>query len=96
MLYLLMTIYLAGWIAATIGVFFAGSRICEPGLPIGYRFTLSVAAGFLWPLLLIGAIEFTSLAMYSSAEHLAVVKGPDFPLLEMDAEQTYGDVVPLR
>lgn len=91
-----MMVYLTGWIAATIGVFFAGSRISEPGLPIGYRLALSAMAGFLWPLLLIGAVEYTSMAVYSSAENLAAMKGPDFPLLEMDAEETAGNVVPLR
>jgi hypothetical protein len=88
--------YLAGWIVATAVVFVAGNRLCEPGLPISYRLTLSVAAGLIWPLLLIGAVEFTSMAMYSSAEQFAHVKGSGYPLPEMDAEQTNGDIVPIR
>lgn len=96
MLLICVMVYLTGWVVATAAVFVVGNRISEPGLPISYRFALSVTAGFIWPLLLIGAVEYTSMAMYSSAESFAVVKGPDFPLLEMDAEQTNGDVVSLR
>ena len=89
-------VYLGGWLIATAAVFVAGNRISEPGLPVTYRLALSVAAGAIWPLLLIGAVEFTSMAMYSSAENFAVVKGPDYPFAEMDAEQTNGAVVSLR
>lgn len=96
MLGMLVTIYLGGWLVATTVVFVAGNRLCEPGLPVSYRFALSVVAGFIWPLLLIGAVEYTSVAMYSSAEQLASVKGPAFRFHDMDAEQTDGDVVPIR
>jgi hypothetical protein len=95
-LWICLTVYLGGWLAATIGVFVVGNRISEPGLPVGYRLLLSVAAGVIWPLLLIGAVEFTSMAMYSSAESMAVSNRPEFPEIEMDAEQTLGDIVPMH
>ena len=89
-------VYLGGSLMATTVVFVAGHRIGEPGLPAGYRFLLSVAAGSIWPLLLIGAVEFTSMAVYSSAEHLAIVRGPNAPRSELDDQQTNGNVVSLR
>ena len=96
MVSIFLMVYVTGWVVATAVVFVAGHRLCEPGLPISYRFTLSVAAGFIWPLLLIGAVEFTSLAMYSSAEQFAYARGPAHGLLETNAEQTNGVVVSLR
>jgi hypothetical protein len=89
-------IYLAGWIVASAGVFAAGKRLCEPGMPPSYRLILSVAAGSIWPLLVVGAVELSSVAFYSSAEHFAAMKGPDSPFSQVDAEQTYGVVTPLR
>ena len=92
----LVMVYLTGCVVATAAVFVAGNHLCEPDLPIGYRLALSVAAGFIWPLLLIGAVEFTSMAVYTSAEQRAYVRGPAYPLLEMDAGQRSGAVVNIR
>ena len=91
-----VSVYLAGWIVATVGVFAAGNRLCEPGMPPSYRLLLSIAAGFIWPMLLVGAVELSSVAMYSSAEHFAAMKGPGSPSTELDAEQTYGAVTRIR
>ena len=96
MLWTFVMVYLAGWIVATAGVFAAGKRLCEPGIPSSYRLMLSIAAGFIWPLLLVAAIEFTSMAMYSSAEHFAATRGPESPFPQMDAEQTSGVIMLLR
>lgn len=96
MLWTCVTVYLAGWIVATVGVFAAGNRLCEPGMPPSYRLLLSIAAGAIWPMLLVGAVEFSSVAMYSSAEQFAAMKGPESPFSEVDAEQTYGAVTRIR
>ena len=96
MLWTCVTVYLAGWIVATVGVFAAGNRLCEPGMPPSYRLLLSIAAGAIWPMLLVGAVEFSSMAMYSSAEQFAAMKGPESPFSEVDAEQTYGAVTRIR
>lgn len=96
MLWTCVMVYLVGWIVASAGVFAAGKRLSEPGMPPSYRLILSVAAGFIWPLLLVGAVELSSVAVYSSAEHFAAMKGPESPFPQVDAEQTSGIVTPLR
>ena len=96
MLWTCVMVYLAGWIVASAGVFAAGNRLCEPGMPPSYRLILSVAAGSIWPMLVVGAVELSSMAVYSSAEQFAAMKGPESPFAQVDAEQTYGVVTPLR
>lgn len=93
MLGIIVNAYLVGWIAAIAVVFTASNRLCEPGLAVSYRLALSVVAGFVWPLLLIGAIEFTSLVWYSRARRHA---NTTESCLDIDARQTTRDVVPIR
>jgi hypothetical protein len=91
-----VTVFLVGWIAATVVVFAAGKRLCEPGMPRSYRLFLSVAAGFVWPLLLVGVVELSSMAVYSSAEHSLAMMTTDAPYPDLDIRQTLCDVTPIR
>jgi hypothetical protein len=56
--------YLAGWVAATVVVFLAGKFLNDRRAPAAHSLTLSVIAGFVWPMLVIGALEFAAAAMY--------------------------------
>lgn len=79
--------YLIGWVVSTAVVYLTSRRLSDPGISAGHRMALSAAAGALWPLLLIGAVEFSSLAAASSAAaHLK----PE------PAELVSAGVVPLR
>lgn len=86
--------YLAGWVIVAIGVFVAGKFVSEPDMPLGGRLVLSVAAGAIWPLLLIAAVQFTSVAMYKTAEHYAASKINES--LPLDAEPPIADVIHMR
>jgi hypothetical protein len=44
---------------------------------------VSVVAGALWPLMLIGVVELSSVAAYSTAEHWLVTPDPDDHLSEV-------------
>lgn len=79
--------YLIGWVVSTAVVFLASRRLNDPHNPAPHLLILSAVAGALWPLLLLGAVEFSSLvACSSAASHL-----------KTDAPELVGaGVVPLR
>lgn len=82
-----VTIYLIGWVVGTIGVYLASRRLNDRRDPATHQLLLSAVAGALWPLLLLGTVEFSSLAACSSAaSHLA----------SEPAELVGAGVVPLR
>lgn len=63
--------YLIGWVVGTAAVYAASRRLNDPRNPAPHALVLSAAAGALWPLLLLGAVEFSSLmACSSAAAHL--------------------------
>jgi hypothetical protein len=80
-------IYLATWTVTTLITFAASRRLGDRTATPLSVFFVSILAGALWPVLLIGAVELSSLAAYSTAETWLVTKDPD----------RFGDaVVPLR
>lgn len=58
-------IYVVGWVVTTLATYAAVRRLNDAHTPAHHQLTGSVAAGAVWPLLLIGAAEFSWLAMYS-------------------------------
>lgn len=68
MFWILAMLYLTGWIVAAVVMFVASDRVCEPDVPTAGRVLLSIAAGGLWPLLIVGAVEFTSLAVFKARQ----------------------------
>jgi integral membrane sensor domain MASE1 len=62
----LVVIYLAGWMLTTVGVVIAAIRLRTKSVPGPQMFgALTVAAGALWPLLLVGAVELGSVITYA-------------------------------
>ena len=59
--------YLIGWVVSTAIVFVASRRLNDPANPAPHGLALSAVAATLWPLLLLGAVEFSSVAVASSA-----------------------------
>ncbi|ANE78811.1 hypothetical protein A7U43_05220 [Mycobacterium adipatum] len=63
--------YLIGWVVGTAVVYVASRRLNDPRNPAPHVLILSAVAGALWPMLLLGAVEFSSLmACSSAAAHL--------------------------
>jgi hypothetical protein len=80
-------VYLAAWAVTTVCTFVASRRLGDRTATALNGFIVSVVAGALWPVLVIGAAELSSLAAYSTAETWLVTPDPD----------NFGDaVVPLR
>ncbi|MCV7207244.1 hypothetical protein [Mycolicibacterium canariasense] len=82
--------YLIGWALSAVVIYAASRRMGAEHDPVPYQFALSAAAGALWPLLLLGAVEFSSVAAASSAaSHLESLESSQ-PILVSTG------VVPLR
>lgn len=79
--------YLIGWVVGTAVVYVTSRRLNDPRNPATHLLILSAVAGALWPMLLLGAVEFSSLvACSSAASHL-----------KSDAPELVGaGVIPLR
>ena len=67
--------------------FYVSRRLGDRALPVRDIFAVSLLAGAVWPLLLLGIIELSSVAVYSTAETWLVIPDP---------EDLVSDVVPVR
>jgi hypothetical protein len=62
-------IYLASAMVAAAVVFAASNWVGDELRPPAHRLSLSVAAGLLWPLLLLGMIELSSVVIVTKVHH---------------------------
>lgn len=84
--------YLIGWAISAAIICLASRRLGGQNEPVPHRFALSAGAGALWPLLILGAFEFSSVAVASSAaSHLESPNSLNSTPLIVNAP-----VVPLR
>ncbi|WP_304111751.1 hypothetical protein [Mycolicibacterium bacteremicum] len=79
--------YLIGWVVSTAIIYGASRRLNDQNSPAPHGLVLSAVAATLWPLLLLGAVEFSSVAVASSAAN---------HLKSEPAELVGAGVVPLR
>jgi hypothetical protein len=70
-------VYLVAWGVTTGVAFVASRRLGDRGQPAINVFFVSVLAGALWPLLLLGVVELSSVAAYTTAESWLVKPDPD-------------------
>jgi hypothetical protein len=70
-------IYAATWGVTTAIAFVASRRLGERTRPVMDSFMLSVLAGALWPFLVVGVAELSSVAAYSTAETWLVAPDPE-------------------
>jgi hypothetical protein len=61
----LIVVYLIGWLPATLAAFAAGKRLRDPQAPARHPMTVSFVAGALWPLLVVGLLELSSVMMFT-------------------------------
>jgi ABC-type spermidine/putrescine transport system permease subunit II len=70
MLHTLLIAYATIAAAAAVVVFVASARLGDEPRPHGQRMGLSLAAGVVWPVILLGLAELSSFAMYAKVhEH---------------------------
>jgi hypothetical protein len=70
-------IYLAAWGVTTAVTFVVSRRLGDHSQSAMNVFLGSVLAGGLWPLLLLGVVELSSVAAYTTAETWLVTPDPD-------------------
>jgi hypothetical protein len=58
-------VYVASAIVTTVIVLLTSRRLVDEQRPATHRLSLAVAAGLVWPLLLLGVVEFGSVMVYS-------------------------------
>ena len=68
MVVMLIVIYLGGWLAVACAAYAAGRRLTEPESPPGHPLIVSVAAGAVWPLLVVGLVELSSIIVFTRAQ----------------------------
>jgi hypothetical protein len=61
--------YLAGWVLTTVGLALSVDRMQDPRSPQLRPLPLAVVAGALWPLLILGAVEYATVAAAAALSH---------------------------
>ena len=64
----LVVIYLGGWIVATLGMYAASRRWNDRRSPAPHPLWVSVFAGAVWPLLIVGMVELSSVVLYTKVQ----------------------------
>jgi hypothetical protein len=61
-------IYLGGWVLATIGMYAAGRRFNDRRSPAPHPLWVSLLGGAVWPLLIVGLVELSSVIVYTKVQ----------------------------
>ena len=61
----LLVVYFVGWIIGSFAAYAAGKRLADRFEPAGHPLLLSVAAGAVWPLLVVGLVELSSVMVFT-------------------------------
>jgi uncharacterized membrane protein YhdT len=68
MIIMLTVVYLSGWLAVTFAAYAAGRRLGDPQSPANHPLLVSLAAGVVWPLLVIGLVELSSIMVFAKSQ----------------------------
>lgn len=68
MIFTCVMVYLGVWLMTAVGTYVAGRLLADPDRPAENTLLVSFAAGAVWPLVLLGAVELSSMAAYSKAK----------------------------
>ena len=66
---ILIGLYLCGWAVVSLGLYAAGKRFTEPASPAPNRLWVSFLGGAVWPLVLIGVVELSSVVVYTKVQN---------------------------
>jgi len=67
----MVLIFLSGWLVGIIGAYTAARHLHDRCEPSPHPLCVSVVAGALWPLLLVGLVELSSLVVLTKAQSKA-------------------------
>lgn len=62
----LLALYFCGWVVVSIGLYVAGRRFADDAAP--HTFGVSVLGGAVWPLLLVGVVEASSIVVLTKLQ----------------------------
>jgi hypothetical protein len=62
---MLIVVYLGGWLSVTIAAYAAGRRLADRESPAAHPLMVSVVAGAVWPLLVVGLVELSSVMVFT-------------------------------
>jgi hypothetical protein len=68
MVTMLIVIYVGGWLAATFAAFAASKRLNDRSSPATHPLMISLAASAIWPLLVVGLVEMSSIVLFTKVE----------------------------
>jgi len=60
----LVVIYLCGWLPVTFAAYAASKRLADKRSPASRPLFVSLIAGGLWPVLVVGMVELSSIMVY--------------------------------
>jgi hypothetical protein len=65
---MLVVIYLGGWLPVSLAAYAAGRRLSERQSPAAHPLMVSLAAGAVWPLLVVGLVELSSIMVFAKVQ----------------------------
>jgi hypothetical protein len=68
MVTMLIVIYLGGWLAVTCAALAAGKRLTDRESPPDHPLMVSLAAGAIWPMLVVGLVELSSIIVLTRVQ----------------------------
>ncbi|WP_205866144.1 hypothetical protein [Mycolicibacterium flavescens] len=66
---LFVGLYLCGWVIVSQGLYIAGRRFAVDRAPGEHPILLSLVGGAVWPLVLIGVFELSSVVVYTKVQN---------------------------
>lgn len=87
-------VYLGGWLATTLATYVVSRRLADAPTSAVTTLCLSVLAGLVWPLVVVGLVEYGSVALYSITK--AWRHDPDVPDAWLGVGAFDNVVAPLR
>jgi Na+/H+-translocating membrane pyrophosphatase len=64
----LVVIYLAGWVMASVALYAASRRFSDAQTPAEHPLRVSLIAGAVWPLLVVGLVELSSVVVIAKLQ----------------------------
>jgi hypothetical protein len=64
----LVVIYLAGWAIAAVALYAASRRFSDEWSPAVHPLGVSLVAGAVWPLLVVGLVEMSSVVVFTKVQ----------------------------
>ncbi len=94
MLTTFVLVYLCGWVITTGGTYVASRRLADGPTTTRSSFAFSLLAGLVWPLMILGVVEVSSVVVYAAAKSWR--HDSSVPDSWLGADAFDGVVVPLR